>query len=444
MRQKLTPAWVRDVTPKVTNEIYWDTEQRGFGLLVLPSGERRYVVQYRAFGRSRRLTFKPGLTLTEARKEAKAVLGAVAKGGDPMAERRRQEGAATNTLKAITEEYFGREGKKLRSAGERHATFERLIFPVFGARQIDTIKRSEIVRLLDKIEDERGPSMAHVALAHLSRVFNWHASRDDDFLSPIRRGMGRIKPADSARSRVLTDDELRAVWRAAESTPGPFGHYAKFLLLTATRRTEAARMRREELSNGDWVIPAERMKGRKGHKRDHLVPLSAAATAILDRIPTVGPFVFTTDGKTPIAGFPDFKRPFDKLVLADLRKVAEGRGDEALLAYVFKVEELMSKIDAAEGDTRQELAAELKAIWWRLHDLRRTARSLMSRAGVNADHAERCLAHIIGGVRGVYDRHAYRDEKVHAFKELAALIERIVNPPAGNVVPLRSGTEGAA
>src|SRR5258707_15601312 len=102
MRQKLTPAFVMKVTPVDTNQIYWDIELRGFGLLVLPSGEKRYVVQYRATGRSRRLTFRPGLTLTDARKEAKAVLGVVAKGGDPLAERRRQEGAANNTFKAIT------------------------------------------------------------------------------------------------------------------------------------------------------------------------------------------------------------------------------------------------------------------------------------------------------------------------------------------------------
>src|SRR6266699_2362171 len=169
MRKKLTPAFVVDVEPSATNQIYWDTEQRGFGLLVLPSGEKRYVVQYRAFRRSRRMTFKPGLTVTQARKEAKAVLGAVARGGDPMAERRRQEGAATNTLKAIAEEYFKREGHKLRTADYRQKTFERLIYPALGSRQIDTIKRSEIVRFLDKIEDERGAQMAHAVLAFLSK-----------------------------------------------------------------------------------------------------------------------------------------------------------------------------------------------------------------------------------------------------------------------------------
>jgi len=409
MRQKLTPAWVANVKPKATSEIYWDTNQLGFGLLVLPSGEKRYVVQYRALRRSRRMTFKPGLTLTEARREAKAVLGAVAKGSDPMAERRRQEGAATNTLKAIAEEYFKRDGDKLRSAESRKATFERLIYPVLGSRQIDTIKRSEIVRLLDKIEDERGPHMAHLVLAYLSKLMNWHASRNDDFLTPIRRGMGRIKMKETARDRILTDDELRALWRTAEATPAPYGDFVRFLLLTGTRRNETANMVRDEvLPDGNWIIPAGRMKA----KQEHVLPLSAAARAILDDIPKLGPYVFTATGRGPIRNFGNFKDKLDAEMLAALRKTAAERGEDP------------DKVQLER---------------WTLHDLRRTARSLMSRAHVLPDIAERCLAHTIGGVRGVYDRYAYRDEKARAFDALAALIERIINPPAANVLPLRKG-----
>jgi integrase len=419
MRQKLTPAFVMKVTPVDTNQIYWDAELRGFGLLVLPSGEKRYVIQYRAAGRSRRLTFKPGLTLTDARKEAKAKLGDVAKGKDPLAERRRQEGEAANTLKAVTEEFLKREagmkrdadGKatfsgKLRSAPQRLQIFERLVYPVLGGRQIDSIKRKEIVRMLDRIEDENGPSMAHLTLAFLSKLFNWHASRDDEFKSPIVRGMGRVKPGEHARDRVLSDDELRAVWQAAESMSGPFGRYVRFLVLTATRRDEAADMRRDEIFNGDWIVPADRMKG----KRDHLVPLSAAAKAIIDGMPKLGPYVFTSDGRGPIRGFTKRKAKFDDAVLAEL-----GKHDP-------------------EAKTLPN---------WTLHDLRRTARSLMSKAGVEADIAERCLAHKIGGVRGIYDRYAYHKEKAHAFEALAAMVDRIVNPPAANVVSLRSG-EGKA
>jgi integrase len=77
---------------------------------------------------------------------------------------------------------------------------------------------------------------------------------------------------------------------------------------------------------------------------------------------------------------------------------------------------------------------------WRLHDLRRTSRTLLSRAGISPDVAERCLGHVIPGVRGTYDRHSFYKEKVHAFEALAALLERIVHPPEGDVVtPLRRG-----
>jgi len=85
---------------------------------------------------------------------------------------------------------------------------------------------------------------------------------------------------------------------------------------------------------------------------------------------------------------------------------------------------------------RQDPEAE-PPVRWTTHDLRRTARSFMSRAGVPPDHAERALGHVISGVRGVYDRHAYYHEKKHAFEALAAQIERILNKKS-NVMVLRA------
>jgi integrase len=166
----------------------------------------------------------------------------------------------------------------------------------------------------------------------------------------------------------------------------------QFLLLTACRRDEAGRMTRGELVNGDgWEIPASRYKS----KRPHYIPLSGAAEAILEAMPVPpGPgYVFTLTGRSPMPRSSAYKRA----------------------------------IDEASGVTG-----------WRLHDLRRTARSLMSRAGVSSDTAERCLGHTLAGVRSVYDRYEYRREKQLAFEALAAQIERIVNPPPqGAVVPLR-------
>src|SRR4029079_17559406 len=131
----------------------------------------------------------------------------------------------------------------------------------------------EIVNLLDTIEDERGPVMADRVLATLRRLFSWQAGLSDDFNSPIVRGMARTKPKERARQRILNDEELRTVWRAAEGSNNMFGFFVRFLLLTAVRRNEAAHMREIELAGEDWIIPAARHKSKK----DFLVPLSDAA-----------------------------------------------------------------------------------------------------------------------------------------------------------------------
>jgi integrase len=342
---------------------------------------------------------KAGLTLTAARREAKAILGTVARGGDPLTARRKAERARSDTLKAIVDEYLAREGGRLRTIAERRRSLHRHVLPKLGDRRIGDISRTDIARLLDRIADKSGAPMADHVLAYLRRVMTWHASRTDDFRSPIRRGMARTRPGQRRRQRVLSDDELRAVWRAAGASQSAFGYLVQFLLLTATRRTEAAAMRRSEVIGDEWIIPQERYKTGL----ELVIPPSSAAQALLADVPRIGTtgFAFTTDGKRPIGGFSKFKRKFDAKVLAELR--------------------------AANPD------AELPR--WTLHDLRRTARSLMSRAGVPSDHAERCLGHVLPGIRGTYDRHEYLKEKRHAFETLAALINRIVNP-VDNVVVL--------
>jgi integrase len=285
----------------------------------------------------------------------------------------------------VFEEYMHRDGAALRTADARRAVFDRHVLPTLGAKAIGEIKRSEIVALLDRIEDRAGPSAADTVLAYLSKLFNYHAARDDEFRSPIVRGMGRAN--GKARERTLTDLELRAIWRTAD---GPFSRYIRFLLLTATRRNEAAHARWSEIDGSQgwvWTIPAARYKTG----RDHVVPLCRAAMAIIHP-PSMHGYLFGHR----IAGF--------SLHTAALREASGTSG-------------------------------------WRLHDLRRTARSLMSRAGVAPDVAERCLGHVIGGVRGVYDRWEYLEEKRQAFEALAAQIERIVNPQP-NAVVLRGQANG--
>jgi integrase len=229
-------------------------------------------------------------------------------------------------------------------------------------------------------------------LSALRTLLSWHSARSD-FISPLVRGGRRTSIAERARSRVLSDDELRRVWLAAEQDRGPFGPFVRFVLLTATRRGEAAGLRRSELSDDGriWTIPGSRYKSGK----DTLIPLSAPAQAIITAMPVLagGDHVFSVDGSRPLGDFDGRKQEFDK---------ACGVRD-----YV-------------------------------LHDLRRTSRTLLSRAGVVADIAEMALGHALGGVRGTYDRHAYESEKRVAFEALAARINQVVNSPGGNVVPLRA------
>jgi integrase len=397
-RAQITKRSCDAAKPESSRYELWDASLPGFGLRVTPTGVKTFILRYRPKGAGRRGTKRfltlgryGALTPGQARNEARSLLGDVAKGRDPVADRNKKKSAATNTLEAVGNKYLQREAA-LRSIAQRRDSLERLINPQLGNRPIDAIRRSEIVDLLDAIEDKHGPVMADRALAALRRLMNWHAARSDEFRTPIVRGMARTKPKERARQRVLADDELRLIWAAVETGQGPFGWMIQFILLTAARRNEAARMTRKEVTNSDWLIPALRNKS----KEDVLVPLSAQALAVLDKVPPIGPtaatgYVFTSDGKRPLAGFSKSKRNFDKAC-------------------------------GVSG--------------WVLHDLRRTARTLMSRAGVDADIAERCLGHVKPGIRATYDVHGFYTEKKRAFEALATQVGLILNP-VKNIIGLR-------
>src|SRR5207247_8494063 len=109
-------------------------------------------------------------------------------------------------------------------------------------------------------EDASGPVQADRTLAYIPKIMNWHASGSDEFRSPIVRGMARTSGKERARARILADNELRAIWKAADATPGPFGAFLKLLLLTGARRTEASNMIWSEISAADWTLPAARNK----------------------------------------------------------------------------------------------------------------------------------------------------------------------------------------
>jgi integrase len=390
-KKTLTDRAIRTLKPVASGKrlIVWDAQVPGLGVRVTDTGQKTFVLVVRYPGgrhpTPRALGVYGAMTLEAARAKGREWLALIGNGVDPKVQEATRR---ADTLRAIAEAYLARESR-LRTIDQRRGILNRLILPKFGPRPIEDIRRIEIVALLDRIEDRNGKAMAQYTLAVLRRLFSWHAGRSDDFRSPIVRGMSRVRPGEQRRQRTLGDDEIRAVWRAAEASQSAFGYLVRFLLLTAVRRGEAARMRRSEVAGDDWVIPPERYKTGL----ELVIPLSPAAKAVLAKVILQfgdSNFVFTTDGKTPISGFSKFKR----------------------------------SLDAASGTSG-----------WTLHDLRRTARSLMSRAGVPSDHAERALGHVIGGIRSTYDRHEFYAEKKHAFEALAGQIDRILHPQA-NVVPL--------
>ena len=392
MSKKLTDISVRKLKPGATAREVPDGGS-GLYLVLQPSGFKSWAARYRLNGRPAKLTLGeyPKMTLAEARKLAIDAREQAKSGVNPNTKKAAAKIAAmesnANTVAAIAANFMKRESK-LRSADSMESILKRLIYPALGDKPIAEVRRSDINKMLDHVEDNSGPRMADVTLGLLRRIFSWHAVRDDGFASPIISGMNRSKA--KARSRVLDDDELRKLW-AATSDGGVFSSLVRFLLLTSCRRTEGSAMKFGEVdATGVWTLPARRSKTGEEVER----PLSKAALAILAERPRIdgSDFVFTTTG---VAAFNDFS-----MSTAKLRK--------------------------RSGTAN-----------WRLHDLRRTARSLMARAGVPDRHAEHVLGHKTGGVEGVYNRHRYVDEMRPAVEALAAQIERIVNPPADVVVPMK-------
>ena len=393
-----------------------DSEIRGFLVRRLDSGAASYAYRYRVKGTNLQRLISLGMhgviTADQARNLAKKRAGEVADGGDPKGEReetraeaKREQLAEENSVEKILDKFEARYSSKLRSGDQIERAFRVYVRPRIGTKAIYDLKRRDIVEMLDAIEDENGPVMADRVLAHVRKAFNWWMVQDEEFKSPIVRGMARTKPAERKRRRILADDELRDVWAALDVMEGPgcYRAYVRNLLLTMTRRNESSDMTSTELNGDVWLIPAARYK----NKQDHAVPMSAMALENLKTAPTPkarsnAHFIFsTTDGQKAFSGFSKAKAELDRTI-----------------------------------NKARKAAGKPKMVRWTLHDLRRTARTLMSRAGVPEDHAERAMGHTIVGVRGTYDRYEFLDEKRKAFDALAGLVALILNPPAGNVVRL--------
>ena len=262
--------------------------------------------------------------------------------------------------------------KGLRTERKIGAVLKKYIIPPFAGMEFEDVRRKHITALLDDIEDKHGLRQSDVALTILSSICGWYAKRDEDYASPIIRGMKRYSNKEHARECVLTDAEIRTLWLA----DGLFGNFTKLALLTGQRREKLLTMRYDDVRNGVWYIRSEARE--KGNGEELRLPTVALAVLANQKTICPGPLVFDC----PITSLRNMRVRFNH---------------------------------------KHKMQA-----WW-IYDLRRTARTLMAAAGVPDVVAELVLGHVQRGVQVIYNRHAYFEEKGEALDKLAARLTGIIN-----------------
>lgn len=423
----LTDAAIQRLpTPPTGRVEYWDSKAKGLGLRVSATGIRSWVLLTRTLQagtwKQQRVTLGqyPALSLAEARAKAKEGKTEAKAGRDPgalvEAERTALVDNSRNTFATVRAEflarYRGRQNR--RPADSTMREMARLLhspdLAAWEGRAMASIARRDVLDALDGIVARGAEVLANRALAYLKLLFGWSLERGIIEADPTA---GIKKPGtEASRDRVLTPAELRAIWHATEGE-GQFNAIVRLLLLTGARLNEVARLSWKELDleAGTWHLPGVRAKNH----RDHVVPLSAPALAILDARRTeqalIGPrsaLVFTTTGKTPFSGFSNAKEALD-------RRILKARS--------------ATNPDAPAPDP------------WRLHDLRRSVATHMAEALRIAPHViEAALNHVSGakaGVAGIYNRALHLDERTEALRAWADYLLRLTGEAeAGNVVTL--------
>jgi integrase len=427
----------------------WDSELAGFGLKVTPAGRKVYLYQYRqprpgnARGApTKRYTIGQHgqVTADQARKMAKDLAALVVQGIDPR--EREVEGVAAKVeasriaservrlesqlafdkiAAAWLDHYENEMGRRPSSLAMARLVVNRYLAPMLASKPLPHINRADLQPILDAIPTaKRG--IRRAVFAYASILFGWAHKRGDITDNPLA---AMAKPgAPKARDRVLADDELAEIWQASLTLGDMFGSFFRLLILTGQRRSEVSGIGWAELdrSSATWIIPTNRAKNGSAH----IVPLSDAAVAELDRLalaehvkakelasdtkrwPKSG-LVLTTTGRTPISGITKAKAALDEAV-------AKARADRG-------------QSGAMPG--------------WRIHDLRRTMATGFQRLGVRFEVTEATLNHISGskgGVAGIYQRHDWADEKRTALGAWARHVAGILQPAEiANVVLLRTG-----
>jgi integrase len=379
-RVKLSKSVIDALPTPAKDIVFWDSGCPGFGVKITPKGRKVFIVLYRAGGagsRLRKYTIGPHgrITLHQARAAALRIFAARTEGRDPAAEKQlERRRLVVDRVEDLVELFISEHVSKTRSAREISRLLRREVNPSWGTRSVHEIGKRQVMELVTEVSGRGTPSAANKLFKVVKAFFGWCVGRAILDASPAN---GLVAPArERARDRVLDDDELALIIRAARQIDGAYGGIVELLALTGQRREEVAQLTWKEvdLASRTWTLPALRTKNGKSH----IVHLSNEATAVLNRTPTTGDFVFSLSGTKPFQSFSAAKRELDKL----------------------------------SGVSH-----------WRLHDLRRTCVSGMARLGVAPHVADKVLNHqtgTISGVAAVYQRHEFLSERRDALDRWGA------------------------
>jgi integrase len=388
---------IKGLSPAAKRVEYPDERVTGLYLVLQPSGARSWAVRYRVDGAPKKLTLGsyPAVDLTTARKRAQAAIGEVAGGKDPAAAKQASRTAARAASEAqadrvehVVGRFIERYAKnKTRDWRNTERMLKVDVVGRWGGKRLSQITKADIRAMLDAIAiGRKKPIQANRVFAQLRKLCAWAVQNDYIERSPCD-GVAAPSP-ETRRDRFLSDDEIRLAWGAFGATGWPFGDIAKLLLLTGARRDEIAEGRWSEvdLAAKTWTLPGARTK----NKREHIIPLSDAAMAIIAQLPRIGDkpdgFIFTTTYRSAVSGF-----------------------SRAKLA-----------IDKATGAFAER---------WTFHDLRRTVATNLQKLGVKLEVTEAVLNHVSGsraGIVGIYQRHDYAGEKRAALDAWADRVAQIV------------------
>jgi integrase len=404
--QSITIRTVEASRPCPGRDVYnWDSGLRGFGLRVTPKGVKSYVLQYRVDGGPARRTtigiHGSPWTPQTARKEAERLLMLVRQGVDPVEEARN----AKRREKMLNFSAYCDQFVELYLQSnwpdtwpEQQRILENVFKPRWGKKALTSLKRADMVKLMDDYADR--PGSRKVIHSLLRKLFNWAVDREDIEISPLA-GMKAPKACPSRR-RVLGHEELICLWHATGQASWPWGPFVRLLLLTMQRRQEVAEMDWSEidLEARTWTLPAERAKNDEAH----IIPLTDMAVAELAALhPRERGFVFSTTGTTPVSGYSKAKRLLDERMLKVMQRRKKDRGCDL---QSIKLDE------------------------WRLHDLRRTGATNLQALGIPIEVTEAVLNHISGtraGIAGIYNRYKYEPEKRSALEAWGTRLGKLLN-----------------